>query len=46
MEKILFCVILIDEQLGNESGTSIIDYIVDRQGHDRRYAIRCNKNWK
>lgn len=35
----------IDEKLGREPGTSeqLIEYVRDRPGHDRRYAIDANK---
>ncbi|MCO5231728.1 MAG: dTDP-glucose 4,6-dehydratase [Chitinophagales bacterium] len=43
---------LLDEKLGNPSGTSaqLITYVIDRPGHDRRYAIDASKlknelNW-
>jgi dTDP-glucose 4,6-dehydratase len=36
---------LMDKKLGNEAGTSesLITYVKDRPGHDRRYAIDANK---
>jgi dTDP-glucose 4,6-dehydratase len=45
IELVLFLCRMMDKKLGRENGESekLITYVVDRAGHDKRYAIDASK---